>query len=70
MTLVILDIVKTNDIKQFKLFEFDSFFVEFKLKDEDTVRTTRSMTFEETEDFIEFLEVFAIEYEFANIKQI
>jgi hypothetical protein len=49
---------------------FESFFIELKLKDEDTVRTTRSMTFEETEDFIEFLEVFAIEYEFANIKKI
>jgi hypothetical protein len=49
---------------------FESFFIELKLKHEDTVRTTRSMTFEETEDFIEFLEVFAIEYEFANIKKI
>jgi hypothetical protein len=49
---------------------FESFFVELKLKDEDTVRTTRSMTFEESQEFIEFLEVFAIEYEFANIKQI
>jgi hypothetical protein len=55
---------------QTELFEPESFFVELKLKDEDTVRTTRSMTFEETEEFIEFLEVFAIEYEFANIKQI
>lgn len=49
---------------------FETFFVEFKLKDEDTVKRTRTTTIEECQDFIEFLEVFAIEYEFANIKSI
>lgn len=49
---------------------FETYFVEFKLKDEDTVKTTRTTTIEQCQDFIEFLDVFAIEYEFANIKEI
>lgn len=57
-----------NKAIQACLFEdADKYFVEFQIVDQ-TTQITRIMTKEECQDFIDFLEVFAIQYNFANIK--
>lgn len=57
-----------NKAIQARLFEdMDKHFVEFQIVGEST-QITRIMTKEECQDFLDFLDVFAIQYNFANVK--
>jgi hypothetical protein len=59
---------KSNQAIQARLFEeSDKHVVEFQIVGKST-QITRIMTKEECQDFIDFLDVFAIQYNFANIK--
>lgn len=59
---------KSNQAIQTRLFEeTDKHVVEFQIVGKST-QITRIMTKEECQDFVDFLDVFAIQYNFAKIK--